>query len=78
MAALTELIADVDLDMIQLRNLNIDPEVYAAVLPKGAVEPGMGTDRLMSALKSTFPHLRFGYFNPAKEVYQKWREEDGR
>lgn len=78
LAALTELIADVDLDMIQLRNLNIDPEVYAAVLPKGAVEPGMGTDRLMSALKSTFPHLRFGYFNPAKEVYQKWREEDGR
>ncbi|NUN13301.1 MAG: radical SAM protein [Myxococcales bacterium] len=76
--SLSDLISDVDLDMIQLRNLNIDPEVYASILPKGTVQAGMGMDRFMSALKSRFPHLRFGYFNPAKEVYHTWRVEDGR
>ena len=74
--ALEALIADVDLDMIQLRNLNIDPEKYAGILPPGSVHRGMGTRRLMDRLVARFPHLRFGYFNPAREDYRRWRSAD--
>jgi pyruvate-formate lyase-activating enzyme len=63
--ALTGLIARTGLQMIQLRNLNIDPELYRKSLPAGAVAPGRGLRWLRDALAARFPHLRFGYFNPA-------------
>jgi wyosine [tRNA(Phe)-imidazoG37] synthetase (radical SAM superfamily) len=64
LAALTGLIEKTRLHMIQLRNLNIDPELYRASLPAGAVQPGRGMRWLRDALARRFPHLRFGYFNP--------------
>jgi molybdenum cofactor biosynthesis enzyme MoaA len=73
LAALSALIEDVDLDMIQLRNLNIDPEKYRQILPAGTVRRGMGIRRAMDTLTERHPHLRFGYFNPAKEDYRTWR-----
>ena len=73
--ALSGLIEDVDLDMIQLRNLNIDPIKYAEVLPPGTIRRGMGMGTLMKELSTRFPRLRFGYFNPAKEDYRSWRAE---
>lgn len=71
--ALEALIDDVGLDMIQLRNLNIDPDKYASILPPGTVHRGMGIRVLMDRLVSRFPHLRFGYFNPPKETYRSWK-----
>jgi hypothetical protein len=56
-----------------MRNLNIDPEVYAAALPAGTIRPGFGMQAVMSRLRDRFPHLRFGYFNPPKEHYAGWR-----
>ena len=41
--ALSGLIEDVGLEMIQMRNLNVDPEVYARTLPDGSFQEGMGT-----------------------------------
>jgi len=51
-------------DLIQMRNLNIDPEWYLKALevPKGAKT--LGILQWMSRLKDNFPDLRFGYFNP--------------
>ncbi|MEN8161784.1 MAG: radical SAM protein, partial [Myxococcota bacterium] len=65
LAALSDLIEDTALHMIQLRNLNIDPDLYREALPRGAVQPGRGMRWLRSALAKRFPRLRFGYFNPA-------------
>ena len=73
--AIETLIEDTGLEMIQLRNLNIDPEVYARVLPGGTVRKGMGTPQFMEALKKRFPSLRFGYFNPPRERFEAWRRE---
>jgi wyosine [tRNA(Phe)-imidazoG37] synthetase (radical SAM superfamily) len=64
LAALSDLIAKTDLSMIQLRNLNIDPELYRASLPAGVVKRGRGMRWLQQRLARRFPGLRFGYFNP--------------
>jgi pyruvate-formate lyase-activating enzyme len=63
--ALAGLVGRTGLHMIQLRNLNIDPELYRRSLPPGSVGPGRGMRWLKDALAQRFPHLRFGYFNPA-------------
>jgi hypothetical protein len=51
--------------MIQLRNLNIDPDLYRRTLPAGSVGAGRGMRWLRDELALRFPQLRFGYFNPA-------------
>jgi len=63
--ALAALVEDTGLHMLQLRNLNIDPDLYRASLPEGAVQPGRGMRWLRASLSRRFPRLRFGYFNPA-------------
>lgn len=73
LAAVSGLVDEVDLDLIQMRNLNIDPEVYRGCLPEGALRDGMGIDRFMQKLRERFPHLRFGYFNPSRERYAWFR-----
>lgn len=53
-------------DLVQLRNLNIDPELYLRVLGDGAVDGPIGVGAMVRELRSRFPHLRFGYFNPPR------------
>ena len=62
MEALKQLIAETELDLIQLKNLNIDPYWYVRQmqLPYTA---GIGMKRLVEELKREFPHLQFGYYN---------------
>jgi molybdenum cofactor biosynthesis enzyme MoaA len=63
-AALEGLVADTKLDLIQWRNLNLDPEAYLEALELAPVEERLGIPELISRLKRRFPHLRHGYFNP--------------
>jgi pyruvate-formate lyase-activating enzyme len=56
-------------DMVQMRNLNIDPELYIGCLPPGAERQGFGLDTLMMKLREKSQALRFGYFNPPKETF---------
>lgn len=52
-------------DRIQLRNLNIDPELYLAEL--GPLDPlgrTLGVGRLIHLLRRDFPLIELGYFNP--------------
>ncbi len=62
--ALSELVAETGLDLIQWRNLNIDPEVYMRVLGLRPPEERIGVAELIAGLRRRFPALQHGYFNP--------------
>lgn len=63
-SALCNLIKQYRPDFIQLRNLNIDPDYYLRTLLVSKNEKVLGIPKWLSLLKSEFPMLRFGYFNP--------------
>jgi pyruvate-formate lyase-activating enzyme len=63
-AALCRFITETRLDLIQMRNLNIDPEWYLQALGYKPKERAFGVRRWMRRVKEQFPELRFGYFNP--------------
>lgn len=73
--AISSFIEVCGLDLIQMRNLNIDPELYRDRLPLGTVREGFGMGTFMRRVSERFPHLHFGYFNPAKETYARWRSQ---
>ena len=62
---LCELIDNLSPDLIQLRNLNMDPHLYLESIKFPAHEEGMGIRTWQRELKQNFPNLRFGYYNPA-------------
>lgn len=70
--ALDKLISKVKLDMIQTRNLNIDPEIYIkkAALPDSS-QQAIGIKKWVRHVRETFPKLRLGYFNPPMSVMKK-------
>lgn len=65
--ALRTLIKETNLDMIQWRNFNIDPDWYLGKL--GVTETGecLGVKQLQELIHEEFPDLKFGYFNPPME-----------
>jgi pyruvate-formate lyase-activating enzyme len=58
--------------MIQWRNLNFDPIRYWKEMDNVA-EHGrpIGMEKLLDRIRKEFPKLKFGYFNPPKEVFGK-------
>ena len=64
-SALCELISTERPDLIQLRNLNIDPEYYLRSIDFTPAGPAMGMMHWHRELNQRFPELHFGYFNPA-------------
>ena len=70
LAALSALIDEHKVDFVQLRNLNLDPELYMRVatesgaLADQARVAAMGLKNFRKRLKKACPWLRFGYFNP--------------
>jgi pyruvate-formate lyase-activating enzyme len=65
--ALLDFIAETGVEMIQLRNLSIDPDFYNRKM--GATGKGIGMYRLLERLKEEFPKLQFGYYNRTKESF---------
>jgi len=63
---LIKLVEKTYIDLIQMRNLNIDPDLYLEVMGKGE---GIGISRMIEILKKEFPHLQFGYFNRTKDNF---------
>ncbi len=63
-AALCDLVDLYRPDLLQLRNLNMDPDWYFATVQHPAREAPMGMLTWLARLKKRFPDLRFGYFNP--------------
>jgi len=60
---LEKLIEGYGIDLIQWRNLNIDPELYWQALTPPDHE-GIGIARLIAHMQRKYPALRHGYFNP--------------
>ncbi len=62
--ALKELVFQTKLDLIQMRNLNIDPEWYISEMGANPDQKTIGVRDLILRLRNEFPALRLGYFNP--------------
>jgi len=62
--ALCRFLQETQIDLIQMRNLNIDPEWYLKALEVTEGKKTIGILKWMKLLKDRFPDLRFGYFNP--------------
>ncbi|MFO7717329.1 MAG: radical SAM protein [Thermodesulfobacteriota bacterium] len=62
-AALAEKINTLEIDCIQMRNLNLDPEYYLSLCPEPN-SPIMGLPHFLKRLKATCPAVHIGYFNP--------------
>ena len=65
--ALRAFIKETNLDMIQWRNFNIDPDWYLGKI--GVVDTGecLGMKQMFELLKEEFPKVKFGYYNPSME-----------
>ncbi|WP_020675975.1 radical SAM protein [Geopsychrobacter electrodiphilus] len=64
-AALLELIDSAQIDLIQMRNLAIDPILYWGKM--GAEGRGIGMTKMLARIKHEVPRIQFGYFNRTKE-----------
>lgn len=65
--ALRTLIKSTDLNMIQWRNFNIDPDWYLGKIGVGETGEALGMKQLLQLLRDEFPLLKFGYYNPPME-----------
>jgi hypothetical protein len=68
-AALHRLIEETRLDLIQWRNLNIDPDDYVERIGLERGAPARGMRRLLADLRVRWPKLRHGYLNPPREAF---------
>ncbi len=64
-AGLCELIDSCHPDLIQLRNLNLDPELYLRTVQHLADSAPLGLRKWLARLHNLFPELQTGYFNPS-------------
>ena len=76
-ASLFRLLEEGNIDMIQTRNINIDPYMYLRILGSERVPgsgagaeggPAGGMRAWLGEVRRRFPHIRLGYFNPGCEV----------
>ena len=65
--ALRSVIQSTGLNMIQWRNFNIDPDWYFEKINLQEIGEPLGMKQLMHLIRSEFPDLKFGYFNPPIE-----------
>lgn len=63
-SALCSLLEHCKPDLIQLRNLNMDPDWYLEAVQFARNREPLGIRTWLRTLKDRFPKLRFGYFNP--------------
>ena len=65
--ALGCLIEEIGIDMIQMRNLSLDPTMYLSALEVDG--QGVGMLEMLKTHKARFPRLQYGYFNRTKETF---------
>ncbi len=65
--ALRTLIRETNLNMIQWRNFNIDPDWYLGKMGIADTGECMGIGQMMELIQEEFPDLKYGYYNPPAE-----------
>jgi molybdenum cofactor biosynthesis enzyme MoaA len=65
--ALVKLVESAGVDLIQMRNLSLDPVFYWEAM--GQQGEGIGMRAMLDELKRRIPRLQFGYFNRTKETF---------
>ncbi len=65
--ALAELVDKVGIDMIQMRNLSLDPALYLSSI--GVTGGGVGMLAMLKQHKERFPRLQYGYFNRTRDNF---------
>jgi molybdenum cofactor biosynthesis enzyme MoaA len=71
--AFIKFVKETGADLVQLKNLNIDPEFYLQAMFLDS--PTLGMMKMVEILKKQIPGLRFGYFNLQKERFTKSSEK---
>jgi len=57
-------------NLIQWRNLNFDPLRYWTIMSEAAaLGMPIGMGKLLTEIRSCFPNIQYGYFNPPKERF---------
>jgi pyruvate-formate lyase-activating enzyme len=70
MAALCDFLRRHPIHLIQWRNLNFDPKRYWEAMKHAAPDSKpVGMPELLRHVRTAFPNLKHGYFNPPKEKY---------
>ena len=64
---LLELVDTLGIDLIQMRNLSIDPSMYWSAMQ--ADGSGIGMKNMLDRVKREIPRLQYGYFNRTKENF---------
>jgi len=62
--AIIHLIDDTGVDLIQMRNLNMDPEWYLREIGYRATGCRLGILQMMDRIRERHPQVKVGYFNP--------------
>ena len=65
--SLIQFLLQFPVNMIQTRNLNIDPDYYLDNIGFKESNP-VGIKKLLNLLKEKFPSIKLGYYNPPKEA----------
>lgn len=65
--ALLRLLEETGVDLIQLRNLSIDPTMYLDAM--GVADEGLGMKTMMDRVKAAVPSIQYGYFNRTREMF---------
>jgi len=66
--AVLALVRETRADMIQMRNLSIDPELYLRTVPP-ARGKRVGIRTVLRTIRREFPNVEIGYFNRPKELF---------
>ena len=67
MEALLKFIGETGVDMIQMRNLSIDPDFYNRRMEVAG--RGIGMYRMLERVKREYPRIQYGYFNRTRENF---------
>jgi pyruvate-formate lyase-activating enzyme len=73
--ALCKFIKDTDINMIQWRNFNIDPDWYLGKIGVTDCGESYGMKNLLAMVREEFPNVKFGYFNPSMERMNNYDED---
>lgn len=66
-AAFFRALEELEIDFVQLRNLNIDPELFFSIMGEARPPRPLGVLGLTRTLGTDFPGVGIGYFNPHLE-----------